>query len=90
MFGFKVDYWTLVGLAAQGLFFLRFIFQWLQSEKNKKITVPMIFWYLSLLGAFLSILYAIARMDLVFLLTGILQIFLYVRNLAIAKNEKKV
>lgn len=89
MLGFKVDYWTLVGLTAQGLFFLRFIVQWFQSEKNKKITVPIIFWYISLIGALLSIFYALARMDLVFFITGFLQIFLYIRNLAIAKNEKK-
>lgn len=86
---FKFDLWTLVGLSAQGLFFLRFIIQWYYSEKAKKTVIPNIFWYLSLLGAFLTIFYALIRKDIVFLITGLLQMVLYGRNLFIAKNNKK-
>lgn len=84
---FKFDLWTLVGLAAQGLFFLRFIIQWYFSEKQKKTVVPNIFWYISLLGGFLTLLYAIARNDIVFLVTGVLQTILYIRSIMLCKNE---
>lgn len=84
---FKFDLWTLIGLTAQGLFFLRFIIQWFFSEKAKKTVIPNVFWYLSLLGAFLTIIYAIARKDIVFLITGLLQVALYGRNLFLAFNK---
>lgn len=84
---FKIDFWTLWGIAAQGLFFLRFIIQWYYSEKAKKTVIPHIFWYLSLSGAVMTLIYSLIRSDLVFLLTGFLQILLYSRNLVLAKKN---
>lgn len=85
----KFDFWTLWGLTAQGLFFSRFVVQWYFSEKEKKTVIPEIFWYLSLGGAIMVIVYAIVRSDLVFMITGVLQILLYSRSLIIGRNEKK-
>ena len=84
---FKIDFWTLWGMAAQGLFFGRFIIQWYYSEKAKKTVIPHIFWYLSLAGAVMTLIYALVRSDLVFLMTGFLQIILYSRNLVLAKKN---
>ena len=89
MLGFKIDVWTIWGFIAQGMFFLRFVIQWYASEKKKSIVVPHVFWYLSLAGAFMIFVYAIARKDIVFLISGILQAILFSRNLIISKNEKK-
>lgn len=83
---FKVDFWTLWGMMAQGLFFGRFIIQWYYSEKAKKTVIPNNFWYLSLTGAVMTLIYALVRSDLVFLITGFLQIMLYSRNLVLAKK----
>lgn len=85
---FKFDFWTLWGLGAQGLFFSRFIIQWLYSEKAKKTVIPNNFWYISLFAAVMTIIYALVRQDIVFLVTGILQIFLYSRNLVLAKKKR--
>lgn len=84
---FKIDFWTLWGVAAQGLFFGRFIIQWWYSEKAKKTVIPDNFWYLSLAGAVMTLIYALVRSDLVFLITGFLQILLYSRNLILAKKR---
>ena len=88
--GFKIDFWTLWGLAAQGLFFLRFIVQWYFSEKAKKSVIPDVFWYISLAGAIMTLVYALVRSDLVFLVTGVLQILLYGRNLMLTKRTETV
>lgn len=82
---FKIDFWTLWGFTAQGLFFSRFIIQWLYSEKARKTVIPKSFWYISIIAALMTIIYALVRTDLVFLLTGVLQIILYLRNLFLAK-----
>jgi len=85
---FELDLWTLWGLIAQGLFFLRFIIQWYFSEKKGKTVIPVIFWHISLTASFMILIYAIVRRDIVFLITGILQTFLYSRNLVIARKKE--
>lgn len=85
---FSFDFWTFWGITAQGLFFSRFILQWYRSEKDGYISVPHTFWVLSLIGAIMILIYAFVRSDLVFMITGILQIGLYSRNLFISKRSK--
>jgi len=84
---FRFDFWTIWGIVAQGMFFSRFILQWVLSEREKKVVIPRAFWFLSLIGACMVLVYAFVRYDLVFLITGILQIFLYSRNLILSKNQ---
>jgi lipid-A-disaccharide synthase-like uncharacterized protein len=88
MNSFQFDSWTFVGMAAQALFFSRFILQWYQSEKTGRITVPTTFWILSLMGAFLILIYALVRRDIVFIVTGVLQIVLFSRSLMISRRSK--
>lgn len=85
---FTFDFWTIWGLAAQGLYFLRFIVQWIHSERAQKVVVPVIFWYISLGGACMTLVYAVVRYDIVFLIAGILQLFLYSRNLHFARKTR--
>lgn len=81
---FVFDFWTLLGLSAQGLFFLRFVVQWYFSEKEKKTVIPRSFWYMSLLGAILTIIYSINRKDVVFLFAGVVQIAMYTRSVILS------
>lgn len=79
--------WMMIGLVGEGVFFLRFVVQWLATERAKKTVVPMSFWYLSLGGTLLVLAYAFYKADPVFILAYGLNIFLYVRNLVIAKRH---
>ena len=63
---FKIDVWTIWGFIAQSMFFFRFVIQLYISEKKKSIVIPHIFWYFSLIGASMILVYAIARKDIVF------------------------
>ncbi len=51
--------WLLVGFLGQGLFFMRFFVQWLASEKSKQSVVPVAFWYFSLIGGAITLVYVI-------------------------------
>lgn len=73
--------WILLGLLGQFLFFLRFFFQWLTSEKKKRSVIPISFWYLSIFGGILLLAYAIYRRDPVFILGQSLGVVIYARNL---------
>jgi len=79
--------WFFVGLIGEGVFFLRFVVQWWASERQKRTVVPMAFWHLSLIGTALVLAYAFFIFNYVFILAYSLNIFLYLRNLYIAKRS---
>ena len=78
----------LLGLLGQGLFFSRFLVQWLASEKTGKSVVPVSFWYLSIGGGLLLLVYAIWRKDPVITLGQLVGVFVYVRNLMLIHRHK--
>ena len=71
----------VLGVAGQGLFAMRFIIQWLSSEKQAKSVIPIAFWYFSIGGGSVLFLYATWRQDLVFMSGQGLGLFIYLRNL---------
>lgn len=83
------DWWLMFGFFAQFLFFLRFIIQWLCSEKAKKVVIPLAFWYLGIIGGILLFIYATHRQDPVFMVGLFLLVLIYSRNLVIAHRERK-
>lgn len=81
-------FWLGIGLLGQGFFFSRFLVQWLASEKAGRSIFPMAFWYLSLSGGFLLLVYAIYRGDPVFTLGQTTGTFIYLRNIYLRKRDK--
>ncbi|WP_369710748.1 lipid-A-disaccharide synthase N-terminal domain-containing protein [Leptotrichia sp. HSP-334] len=80
----------ILGLAGQLMFSAKFLVQWIMSEKRKKSVVPISFWFLSLFGSFLLLIYAIYRKDIVFTLGQLFGFIVYIRNLLIIKNTEKI
>ena len=81
LFGFVIDGWTLFGFFAQFLFFLRMMVQWIASERAKRSYIPVMYWYLSVLGSSLVLVYAIRRRDIVFTAGQFLAFVVYARNI---------
>ncbi len=80
--------WLAIGLIGQSLFFMRFLVQWIASEKAKKSVVPDLFWYFSLSGGSILLIYAVYREDPVFILGQGLGLFIYLRNIYFVKKTK--
>ena len=78
--------WMLIGFAGQGLFSMRFIVQWLQSERAKKSVLPLAFWYFSVAGGATLLAYAIHQSDPVFIVGQALGLFIYLRNLWLIRH----
>ena len=78
----------LIGLLGQMLFFSRFLVQWLASEKQGRSVVPRSFWYLSIGGGGLLLVYALWRQDPVIVLGQAVGLFVYVRNLMLIHRHK--
>lgn len=71
----------LVGFGGQGLFAMRFIVQWLKSEGARRSVIPLAFWYFSVGGGMVLLLYAIWRQDPVIICGQGLGLLIYARNL---------
>ncbi len=82
-------FWLVLGFSAQGLFSARFLVQWLASEKAKKSVVPVAFWYLSMIGSGLLLIYAIHLRDPVFILGQSTGMIIYGRNLYLIHHQKR-
>jgi lipid-A-disaccharide synthase-like uncharacterized protein len=77
----RLDWWVLLGFAAQGLFTMRFLVQWIASERAKRSVIPLAFWYFSIAGGLLLLIYALYRRDPVFIAGQAFGVFVYLRNL---------
>ena len=73
--------WLGVGFGAQLMFSMRFIVQWIVSEKARVSIVPETFWYFSFIGGAMLLIYAIYRADPVFILGQGLGLIIYSRNI---------
>ncbi|MGQ9812841.1 MAG: lipid-A-disaccharide synthase N-terminal domain-containing protein [Dissulfurimicrobium sp.] len=78
-----------IGFTGQFLFFMRFFVQWIYSERRKKSLIPMAFWYLSIAGSLVLLVYALLRRDIVFIAGQGLGILIYLRNIYFISMEKK-
>ena len=85
-----MNYWIILGLLAQFIFFLRFFVQWVASERKKQSTIPVSFWYLSIVGSILLLAYSIYRQDIVFILGQSTGSLIYIRNLMLIRKKDKV
>jgi lipid-A-disaccharide synthase-like uncharacterized protein len=75
--------WLVVGLVGQALFALRFLVQWITSEKVRRSVIPRSFWYFSIAGSVMLLAYAIYRADPVFILGQATGVVIYLRNLVL-------
>ncbi|NCT18511.1 MAG: lauroyl acyltransferase [Flavobacteriaceae bacterium CG_4_8_14_3_um_filter_34_10] len=77
----------LLGAIAQLVFTLRFVYQWIYSERKKESTLPLGFWVISLIGSSLILSYAIIRKDPVLLAGHLFGAVVYIRNIFLHRNE---
>lgn len=81
--------WIMLGFVAQICFTMRFVVQWIASERAKRSVVPVAFWFFSLVGGVLLLVYSIYRKDPVFIAGQAMGLLIYVRNLWLIGKEKK-
>lgn len=86
---FRPDFWIVLGLVGQFTFMGRFVVQWIASERIGKSIIPVYFWYMSIVGSLLLLLYALHRQDPIFILGYGGGSIIYIRNLILIHKEKK-
>lgn len=80
----------VIGFLAQICFSFRLIFQWILSEKAKRVVSPSIFWLLSLLGSYLLFFYGWLRHDFAIILGQLISYYIYIWNLDIKHSWEKI
>jgi len=80
--------WLTIGFGGQAIFSMRFIVQWLHSERQKRCVIPLAFWYLSMFGSITLLTYALHKRDPVFIMGQAFGILIYSRNLYFIYKEK--
>lgn len=80
--------WLVVGFVGQAVFVTRFVLQWLYSEYKRRSAFPMAFWYASILGGLILLVYAIYKRDPVFIVGQAGGLIIYLRNLQLRLRER--
>jgi lipid-A-disaccharide synthase-like uncharacterized protein len=89
VFVLRLDWWVVLGFAAQALFTMRFLVQWIATERAGKSVVPLAFWWFSIGGGLLLLGYALYRRDPVFIAGQAFGVFVYLRNLQFVLRERR-
>ena len=85
----QFDWWILLGYVAQLMFTMRFVVQWIASERAGKMVMPIAFWFFSIGGGVLLFGYALYKRDPVFILGQGFGVFVYVRNLYFELRDRR-
>jgi lipid-A-disaccharide synthase-like uncharacterized protein len=85
----QFGFWIAFGFVAQFMFMMRFAVQWIASERAKRSVMPIAFWFFSVAGGSLLLIYAIYREDPVFIAGQSAGLFIYFRNLWLIFRERR-
>jgi len=85
----QFNLWILFGFVAQLMFMMRFLVQWIASERARRSVMPVAFWFFSVVGGALLFIYAIHRQDPVFIAGQGAGLFIYLRNIWLIYRERR-
>jgi lipid-A-disaccharide synthase-like uncharacterized protein len=88
----KFDFWLVFGLLAQLVFAMRFIVQWISSERAGRSVVPFAFWVISIGGGLMTLIYGIVKREPVIIFGQGVATLIYVRNIMLifrARDQDK-
>jgi len=85
----KFDFWLAFGLVAQLFFTARFLVQWIASERAGNSVVPMAFWFCSMGGGLMTLVYGVVKREPVIILGQALATVIYIRNIMLILKERR-
>jgi lipid-A-disaccharide synthase-like uncharacterized protein len=89
VFVLNLSWLVLFGYIGQLMFTMRFLVQWIATERARKSVFPVAFWFFSIGGGVLLFVYALMKKDPVFILGQGFGVFIYARNLYFVYRERR-
>ena len=80
---------VILGFVGQAFFTGRFLVQWIASERRKQSVIPLTFWYFSVIGSTMLLVYSAIRADPVFVLAFMFNNIIYIRNLMLIRRQRR-
>jgi lipid-A-disaccharide synthase-like uncharacterized protein len=84
----KFDFWLAFGLVAQLLFTARFLVQWISSERAGRSVIPIAFWFFSMGGGTMTLIYGIAKREPVIIIGQSAATLIYIRNIMLIVRHR--
>lgn len=85
----SLNFWAVIGFVGQAVFSARFFIQWLHAERVRRSEIPLTFWYISIAGGGILLLYAIHIANMVFIVGQVFGLVVYVRNLHLIYKSRR-
>ena len=85
----NLSFWELIGFVGQAIFCTRFFVQWIASEKKKRSIIPDAFWYLSLVGSTILLVYGLGLKRPSLILAYLFNNIVYLRNLVLIYRHRR-
>jgi len=86
--GLDWNYLVVLGLIGNATFSMRFLVQWLASERQGESVIPVSFWYWSIGGSIIMFLYFLFRRDPVGVIAYLPNSIIYIRNLMLIRKRR--
>ena len=84
----KFDFWLAFGLVAQLFFTARFLVQWISSERAGRSIVPMAFWFFSMGGGVMTLVYGVVKREPVIIVGQAMATIIYIRNIMLIMKSR--
>ena len=81
--------WGLFGFLGQAVFGIRFMIQWLKSEQEGHSVIPIAFWYCSLIGGVMNLVYVVHLMAWPLMLGAAAPVPIYARNIWMIYRDRR-
>src|ERR1044072_5389965 len=85
----QFDWWVVLGFIAQALFSMRFLVQWIASERAGRSVISSAFWMFSIGGGVVLFRFSLPRGAPVFVAGRALCLFIHLRNLSCVGREAR-
>jgi lipid-A-disaccharide synthase-like uncharacterized protein len=85
----RFDLWLALGLFGQILFAARFLVQWIASERQGHMVIPLAFWFFSIGGGLITLAYGLRQKEPVIILGQSMSVFIYLRNLYFMLRDRR-
>ena len=85
----SLNVWAVIGFVGQAVFSARFFIQWLHAERVRRSEIPLTFWYISITGGIILLVYAIHIANMVFIVGQVMGLVVYVRNLHLIYKARR-